>query len=113
MQKIQLLQAKAGMILGRDVFRGDAPGGFPICGKGAVLTESLLMRFITMGVKTVYVEGNPIWEEGQKSTDDLIRDLDHRFRKSINEPLNTILYDVLKAHLLKSTGGDGSEPEKQ
>jgi hypothetical protein len=109
MQKIPLMLATAGMILARDVFRGDSPVGFPICGKGAELTDTLIMRFENMDVQSVHVEGHPVWEEGERSFEDLIRDLDARFSKTLQEPLNVILYDIYKAYLIKSLGSDSEQ----
>ena len=97
------------MFLGRDVFRGDVPTGLPLCGKGAELTDSLLSRFKDMGVTSLYVEGNPAWNGGGKSSRELVQELDHRFSKTIDEPLNAMLYAIYRAHLIKATGGDGSE----
>lgn len=106
MQKIPLMLAKAGMTLARDVFRSDSPIGMPICGKGTVLTDSLIARFENMDVQTVHVEGHPVWEEGERSFDDLMLDLDARFSKTIKEPHNAMLYDIYKAYLIKSMGSD-------
>ncbi|MDD2897989.1 MAG: hypothetical protein PHI31_04680 [Desulfuromonadaceae bacterium] len=106
MQKIPLMLAKAGMKLARDVFRGDSPVGMPICGKGTELTESLIGRFENMDVQSIYVEGHPVWEEGERSYDDLLRELDARFIKTRQNPLNLKLYEIYKAHLAKSMGGD-------
>jgi hypothetical protein len=106
MQKIPLMLAKAGMTLARDVFRSDSPIGMPICGKGTELTDSLIARFENMDVQTVHVEGHPVWEEGERSFDDLKLDLDNRFSKTLQEPLNAMLYEIYKAYLLKSMGGD-------
>ena len=106
MQKIPLMLAKAGMNLARDVFRGDSPIGIPICSKGTELTDSLIARLENMGVQTVHVEGHPVWEEGELSFDELLRELDSRFSKNLHEPLNVMLYDIYKAYLIKSMGGD-------
>ncbi|MBW4054882.1 MAG: hypothetical protein HIU83_05690 [Proteobacteria bacterium] len=101
MQKIPLLHAKAEMTLARDVFRGNLPVGFPLCGKGTKLTDDLIARFESMDVKTIYVEGHPVWEEGERSVADLLHDLDGRFSKTLQNPLNALLYDTYKAHLTK------------
>jgi hypothetical protein len=106
MQKIPLMLAKAGMILGRDVFREDSQVGMPICGKGTELTESLIARFEYMDVQTVHVEGHPVWEEGEQSVADLQRDLDGRFSKTLQNPLNSMVHGIYKAFLIKSMGGD-------
>lgn len=106
MQKIPLMLATAGMTLARDVFRGNSPIGMPICGRGTVLTDALIARFDNMDVQTVHVEGHPVWEEGGRSFDDLLRELDGRFSKTIQEPLNLVLYDIYRSYLIKSMGGD-------
>jgi len=106
MQKIPLMLAKAGMTLAKDVFRGNLPTGFPICGKGAELTDALIARFEDMDVQTIHVAGHPVWEDGERSRDDLLRELDGRFSKTLHEPLNAVLYDIYKKYLLKTMGGD-------
>ena len=60
MQKIPLMLAKAGMIIARDVFRADSPIGIPICGKGTLLSDTLIARFDNMDVQSIYVEGHPV-----------------------------------------------------
>ena len=112
MQKIPLLLAKTGMTLARDVFRGDAPIGMPICGKGTELTDVLIARFENMSVQSVHVEGHPVWEEGERSFDDLMRDLDGRFSRTLHEPLNVMLYYIYKAYMIKSMGGDSDQQSK-
>jgi hypothetical protein len=106
MQKIPLIQAKAGMTLARDIFRGDSPIGIPICGKCTELTDALIARFENMDVHTIYVEGHPIHEEGESSLDDLLLKLDSRFGKTLQEPLNAMLHNIYKAHLIRSMGGE-------
>lgn len=106
MQKIPLMLAKTGMILARDVFRADSPVGIPICGKGTELTDSLIVRFDNMDVQTVYVEGHPVWEEGERSIDEILLELEGRFVKTLHEPLDLLLYNIYKAHLIKSMGDD-------
>lgn len=106
MQKIPLMLAKSGMILARDVFRGETTTGIPVCGKDTELTDALIARFENMDVQTVYVAGHPVWEKGERSIDDLLKDLDGRFSKTILAPLNAILYNIYKTHLIKSMGGD-------
>ncbi|MDD5284400.1 MAG: hypothetical protein PHD54_00960 [Desulfuromonadaceae bacterium] len=112
MQKLPLMQAKAGMVLARDVFRGNSPTGMPICGKDTLLTDALIARLENMDVQSVSVQGHPVWEEGELSYDDLQRELDRRFEKTIQDPLNAILYDIHKAHLIKSMEGEGGRQEE-
>ena len=98
--------AKEGMILARDVFRGNSSIGMPICGKGNALTTSLIERFGKLEVQAVYVEGHPVWEEGSESLDNLLCALDGRFIKTIHNPQNAMLHAIYKAYLIKSMGGD-------
>lgn len=112
MQKIPLMRAKAGMVLARPVYRGDAPTGIPVCGKDTELTDALITRLGQMDIQSLYVEGHPVWEEGERSFDDLLRDLDGRFEKSRNEPLNELLYRIYRAQASRSMGGD-SDPAAQ
>lgn len=107
MQKIPLMLAAADMVLARDVFRGDSPAGMPICGKGTVLTDALIARLDHLDIQTLYVEGHPVWDEGDRSLDDVLRDLDKRFEKVADDPLATKLHDIYKAYLIKSMGDDG------
>jgi hypothetical protein len=107
MQKIPLMLATADMVLARDVFRGDNPSGMPICGKGTILTAPLIVRLDHLDITAVYVEGHPVWEDGDRSIDDVLRDLDKRFEKVADDPLTAKLYDIYKAYLTKSMGDDG------
>lgn len=109
MQKIPLMLAKAGMVLARDVFRGGSPVGIPICGVGTKLTDSLISRFDNMDVQTVYVEGHPIFEEGERSLQDLLHDLDGRFSKTLQNPLNMMLFDVYRTYMTKSMEGNNGQ----
>ena len=112
MQKIQLMLAKAGMVLARDVFRGDVSVGMPVCGKGTELTDALIARFDNMDVHSIYVVGHPVQEKGESSLDDLLRKLEGRFSKTLHEPLNIVIFDIYKAYLIKSMG-DNSDRQAE
>jgi len=107
MQKIPLMLAAADMVLAREVFRGDSPAGMPICGKGTVLTDALIARLDHLDIQSVYVEGHPVWEDGDRSLDDVLCDLENRFGKVADDPLTTKLHEIYKAYLIKSMGDDG------
>lgn len=107
MQKIPLMLAKSGMVLARDVFRGDSTVGMPICGRDTVLTDALITRLDQMDVQSVCVEGHPVWKDGERTYDDMQRELDHRFEKCRRNPLNAMLYDIYRAYLAKTMGGEG------
>ncbi|HEY4743570.1 MAG TPA: hypothetical protein VIH45_02850 [Desulfuromonadaceae bacterium] len=112
MQKIPLLRATAGMVLARDVFRNDNPVGMPICGKQTVLSDTLITRLDHLNVKAIYVEGHPVWEEGDRSLEDMLAELDRRFEKVRNDPLTLKVYDMFVEHLKRSMGDNGGREAK-
>ena len=75
MQKIPLNLAAAEMVLARDVFRSDSPAGIPICGRGTPLTDSLIGRLANLGVQSVYVEGHPVQQDGDRSLEDQLAEI--------------------------------------
>lgn len=107
MQKIPLNLAAAEMVLARDVFRNDSPAGIPICGKGTLLSDSLIARLGHLGVQSVYVEGHPVQQDGDKSLNDQLIDLDRRFSKVGDNRYNRLLKDVYRRHITAMMGDDG------
>ena len=107
MQKIPLMLASAGMVLANDVFRNEVSNGMPVCGKETVLTDVLIARLDSMGVKSIYVEGHPIWEDGDSSLDDMLLSLERRFEKVRQDPLMTRLFDIYADNIKRSLGDDG------
>ena len=106
MQKIPIQLADTGMKLAKDVYIGSTPTGAPICGNGTVLTDAMITRLKKIGISVLYVEGPPLFIEDQPSPDDLLHDLDDRFAKTKQEPLNALLYDIIKKSLFESMGDD-------
>jgi hypothetical protein len=107
MQKIPLMLAKPGMVIARDIYRNDTVTGIPICGKGADLTDSLIDRLGHLDIKSLYVEGHPVREEGDRSIEDLLRELDLRFEKVRQDPLTEKLYEIYADYLKRSMGESG------
>ena len=83
MQKILLAQATAGMILARDVVTAE---GRVLCGKGTELSDSLLSRLGRMEITALTVKGHPVVESGEKSLEEEIVAIKHRFSKVTNIP---------------------------
>jgi len=107
MQKIPLQLARAGMVLARAVFRDDNPAGNPVCGKGVLLTESLISRLEAMEVKTVYIKGHPLRQPGDPTLDEILHDLDLRFEKVLQDPLMSKLHTIYADYLKRTMGDDG------
>jgi len=104
MQRIPFSLAQPGMVLAKDVVRTENPNGPPICGKGVELTETLIERLRNMGIQSITVEGHPIWLEGDKTLDELLEDLDKRFRRVADDPLTGKLKEVYRNYLIRSQG---------
>jgi hypothetical protein len=60
-----------------------------------------------MDVQSVYVEGHPVWEDGERSLEDMLCDLDTRFEKVKHDPLTAKLHDIYADYLKRSMGDDG------
>ncbi len=105
MQRIPIALSQPGMILAKDVVRPDNPSGPPLCGKGVELTAPLLMRLQNMGVQSLIVEGHPLWLAGDKTLDELLADLDHRFCKVADRPRMLTIKNIYRTCIIKSMEG--------
>jgi hypothetical protein len=104
MQKIPLTLAEPDMVLARDIYRDDNPGGPTICGKGLKLTGSLIERLRKMGVQSITVEGNPLGTSGVKSLEEMLQALDKRFRKVEEDSLTSRLKNIYRQFYGKAHG---------
>jgi len=104
MQRIPISLARSGMVLARDLVRPENPAGPAICGKGMELTESLLERLQNMGIQSLTVQGHPVWMEGDKTLDEQLHELDHRFSRVAGDPLALRLKEVYRNYLISSMG---------
>jgi hypothetical protein len=112
MQKIPLNLAVAEMVLARDIFKNDSPTGMPICGKGTVLSDSLISRLQQMGVQSLYVEGHPVQQEGDRGLAEQLVDLEKRFSKTMDNRRNLILLDIYRNQITTAMGDDGGRTEE-
>ena len=78
MQDILTNMAAEGMVLAKDVL---TPEGRVLCGKGTVLSDSLIERLKKMEISHVLVEGHPVQVEGEKTLEEELRDIDVRFSR--------------------------------
>ncbi len=112
MQKIPLNLAAAEMVLARDIYKNDSPSGMPICGKGTVLSGSLISRLQQMGVQSLYVEGHPVQQEGDRGLEDQLADLEKRFSKTTDNRHNLMLLEVYRGQIKMAMGDDGGRTEE-
>ncbi len=83
MQKILCQQAGEGMVLAKDV---QTPEGRTLCGKGTVLTEAMIARFVKMDISHIAVEGHPVQVAGEKSLKEELVDIEKRFSRVKHVP---------------------------
>jgi len=89
-----------GMILAKSVLNN---AGLPIMAAGAELDSTVIQRFKTLGCTAVYVEGEAD-DDGGKTLDELQAELEHRFRSVSHDPLQQVILQRLKQHLVNTHG---------
>lgn len=104
MQNIPFSLATPEMVLGKEVKRPDKPDGPPICGRGVVLTDTLIERLKGMGIQSITVEGHPVSVEGEASLEEMLAALDNRFRRVEGDPLTMKLKAIYKKQIIRSMG---------
>lgn len=112
MQKIPISLAAADMVLARDLFRNNSPAGIPICGKGTVLTASLLSRLQQLGVQSIYVEGHPVKQDGDLTPEEQLNELERRFSKTLDNRYNLMLLNIYRRQLNDMMGEKGERPSE-
>ena len=101
MQHILTLQAKDGMALAKDV---TTPEGRVLCGKGTVLTTTLIERFLKMDIVHITVEGHPVVTPGEKSLQEELQEIEERFSEVKTIPPLVYLKKRIMQRLVESRG---------
>ncbi len=83
MQQILSMQAADGMVLAKDV---ETLEGRVLCGKGTVLSASIIARILKMEVPHITVEGHPVEVKGEKTLEEELRDIEKRFSRVKHVP---------------------------
>ncbi|MBI3594045.1 MAG: hypothetical protein HY200_03740 [Nitrospirae bacterium] len=102
MQNIPINYAQKGMILATEVFQPGSTSTMPVCGKGVVLTESLIERMVRIEIKTICVEGHPVSLPGELSLEEQLALLDRRFRKVNDVPRMIEIKEMFRKCLVRS-----------
>ena len=101
MQQILSAQAEEGMVLAKDVM---TPEDRVLCGKGTVLTDSLLDRLEKMDIVYITVEGHPVEIPGEKSLKEELRDIEERFSKVKKVPPLMYIKKRIMQKMIESRG---------
>jgi len=104
MQRIPISLATDGMTVARPIPNADDPGGMPICGKGIVLTDSLIERLRERGVQALTVEGHPVAVEGEASLEEMLDALEKRFRRVADDPLMARVREIYRKQIVRQMG---------
>ena len=99
MQRIPLSLAEPGMVLARNVMPSEQAGGIPICTKGMPLTESVIEKLGQLGAQSVFVEGHPVWIEGENTLEEKLALLDKRFKRVEMEPLMSTIKEIYRRQI--------------
>lgn len=70
--------------------------GMILLGEGTLITGVIIEKLNSMGVNSVYIEGS---SKPQKTIEDVMLEIDERFRKTENEPYMYLLKRLLKKHI--------------
>lgn len=93
MPKIPVENLKPGMKLARAV---ENDSGMVLMGAGTELTYSTIERLSTMNISGVFIEGST---EPTKTKEEMLSELDARFKKTENEPHMADLKRVMQEHI--------------
>jgi hypothetical protein len=91
--KVSVSSIKPGMRLSKPVIN---EAGMILLGEGTVLTNALIERLQNMNVSSIYIEGA---SEPERSKEDMLSEIDARFKKTEDEPYMGLLKRIFKEHI--------------
>jgi hypothetical protein len=87
------------MVLARSVSR---PDGLVLVGEGLTLTEAVIARIRSVGISTIWVEGNPLGPEGDVGNLRVVAEkLPYLFRRQRNNVFMMTLCNVFARHFAR------------
>jgi hypothetical protein len=95
MKRVVIEELLPGMILAKPVTNAN---GLPIVAVGTTLDGFIIERLQRLELASVYVEGNPEDSNG-KSLTELEAELELRFRRVAQDPVQQIILRTLRTHL--------------
>jgi hypothetical protein len=100
MKRVVIDELLPGMVLAKPVTNA---AGLPVVAAGAELDSSIIDRLQQLGLTSVYVAGNAGDTTG-KSLTELEAELEHRFRKVLQDPLQAKILHHIRDHLRATHG---------
>lgn len=105
MENIPLKCARARMILAEDIYRPNGAANLPIARKGSALTQGLIERLETLGVQSVAVEQDPVYEKEEGALQDARNELTYRFKPVEGNPRMMKIKAIYDKRLIDSEEG--------
>ena len=93
MQKISINELEVGMVVAKAIMNDS---GMVLLSEGTALTDSLIKRLNRMDLQSIFIEGAPL---NAKSREEMLADLDNRFKKTENEPYMDVIKGAIKARI--------------
>jgi hypothetical protein len=106
MRRVLIQEATPGMVLAKPVT--NSTGGI-IIAAGMVLDDALLGRLEKMGRGAVYIEGTTPAAVGDATPEELERELASRFRRVSPDPVQELIHETIRRHLLSFRHPSDSE----
>ena len=100
MKRVVLDELLPGMVLAKPVTNAS---GLPVVALGAELDRSMIDRLRQLGLASIYVEGDAGNTTG-KTLAELEAELEHRFRKVHQDPVQRLILQHLRKHLQTTHG---------
>jgi hypothetical protein len=90
LQRIPVDELKPGMVVARAITNDS---GMVLLSEGTELTDSLITRLNRMDLRSIFVAGAPATG---KSREEMLEELDARFRKTEKEPHMGLIKSIIK-----------------
>lgn len=95
MKRVVIEELLPGMILAKAVTNTN---GLPVVAAGTTLDSFMIDRLQRLGLTSVYVDGDP-GDAGGKTLTELDVELEHRFRRVAQDPVQQMILRTLRKHL--------------
>jgi hypothetical protein len=97
-QRILLTQALPGMVLSRPVV---LPSKVVLCASGMELTDSVITRLMTRGIKRVHIVGRPLPGPSREAFGEGMAKLQERFSRVRHVPLMVSLQQIVEKAIVR------------
>jgi hypothetical protein len=97
-QRILLTQASSGMVLSRPVV---LPSKVVLCASGMTLSDAVITRLMSRGIKRVHIVGRPLPSPSQDAFGECMAKLQERFSRVRHVPLMISLQQIVEKAMVR------------